>query len=452
MSAYTKYGRNKENYNVDKSKKIFHPEEAKTGGNIFPLGVLLTHLYILARTRSGKSELLKLFFIMFSFLKNTITILVDPHGDVSMQLLKKYSDFKDIIFIDLTLKKGFTPTMNPFFIKKRSPENIKRLTQELVLTFGNILGVDFTPNMKVLLIPTISTVISIGGNMEDLIRFFDDDNNEDLIKHGLDNPILSHKHFFKNQFSKSKFKVSKDALETKLQVFLLDPYFYDFTVGKNTINLDKLLDTPDIRIIFRFSNEIQDETKRALIQLVLSKVNYITKQRSKLPVNSRIPTFLMCDEYQHFFGSVAESILSEAGKNKLFLVCSHQHLQQLDNKNIDSILSASGIKIVGKNSIKNLTKMAIEMDMDVNLLEKLNVGEFYVKIGSQPVFKIATTDQYLDDRNQVDRYTYKKIVKYILKKYYRSTVNESNTFTKCTINKINSNDSTLPVPNLEMGE
>jgi len=96
--------------------------------------------------------------------------------------------------------------------------------------------------------------------------------------------------------------------------------------------------------------------------------------------------------------------------------------------------------------------MAIEMDMDVNLLEKLNVGEFYVKIGSQPVFKIATTDQYLDDRNQVDRYTYKKIVKYILKKYYRSTVNESNTFTKCTINKINSNDSTLPVPNLEMGE
>lgn len=439
-------------YCNEERSKTFHPEEAKTGGDVFPLVSLLNHLYVLARTRSGKSELLKLLFIMFSYLKNTITIFVDPHGDVSMQLLKKYNDVKDIIFIDLTLKNGFAPTMNPFFLKKKSPENIKRLTQELVLTFGNILGVDFSPNMKVLLIPAISTVISIGGNMEDLIRFFDDDNNEDLIEHGLNNPILPHRLFFKTQFSKSKFKVSKDALETKLQIFLLDPYFYDFTVGENTLNLDKLLTIPDTRIVFRFSSDIQDETKKALIQLVLSKVNYITKRRSKLPIDARIPTFLMCDEYQHFFGNVAESMLSESGKNKLFLVCSHQHLQQLDNKNIDSILSASGIKIVGKNSTKNLAKMATEMDMDVNLLENLSMGEFYVKIGSQAAFKITTTDQYIDDRNQVDRYTHKKIIKYILKKYYRKTADDSNTFAKSTINENNSNDSTLLVPNLEIGE
>ena len=439
-------------YKNEKRSKQFHPEEAKTGGDVFPLVSLLNHLYVLAKTRSGKSELLKLLFIMFSYLKETITILVDPHGDVSMQLLKKYNNVKDIIFIDLTLKKGFTPTMNPFFLKKKSPENIKRLTQELVLTFGNILGVDFTPNMKVLLIPAISTVISIGGNMEDLIRFFDDDNNEDLIEHGLNNPIVPHRLFFKTQFSKSKFKVSKDALATKLQIFLLDPYFYDFTVGDNTINLDKLLKTPDTRVVFRFASDIQEETKRALIQLVLSKVNYITKRRSKLPINARIPTFLMCDEYQHFFGDVAESMLSESGKNKLFLVCSHQHLQQLDNKNIDSILSASGIKIVGKNSTKNLTKMAVEMDIDVNLLENLKVGEFYVQIGSESAFKITTTDQYIDDKNETDRYTYKKIVKYILKKYYRKTVNESNTLTESTIIESDSHVSTLPIPNFEIGE
>ena len=160
----------------------------------------------------------------------------------------------------------------------------------------------------------------------------------------------------------------------------------------------------------------------------------------------------MCDEYQHFFGNVAESMLSESGKNKLFLVCSHQHLQQLDNKNMDSILSASGIKIVGKNSTKNLTKMATEMDMDINLLENLSMGEFYVKIGSQAAFKITTTDQYIDDRNQVDRYTYKKIKKYILKKYYRKTGNEDNTDIESTYNEILPKSSTLPIPSLEIGE
>lgn len=450
MYTNSKYSR-RQHHNIEKSI-MFDPEDPKTGEDIFSLSSLLNHIYVLAKTRSGKSELLKLLFIMLSYLKNTITIFVDPHGDASMQLLKKYNDVKDIIFIDLTLKNGFAPTMNPFFLKKKSPENIKRLTQELVLTFGNILGVDFSPNMKVLLIPAISTVISIGGNMEDLVRFFDDDNNEDLIAHGLNNPILPHRLFLKTQFSKSKFKVSKDALETKLQIFLLDPYFYDFTVGENTLNLDKLLTIPDTRIVFRFSSDIQDGTKRALIQLVLSKVNYITKRRSKLPISARIPTFLMCDEYQHFFGNVAESMLSESGKNKLFLVCSHQHLQQLDNKNIDSILSASGIKIVGKNSTKNLAKMATEMDMDVNLLENLSMGEFYVKIGSQAAFKITTTDKYIDDRNQVDRYAHKKIIEYILKKYYRKTADDNNTLAKSTINENNSNDSTLIVPNLEIGE
>ena len=439
-------------HNNMKKTKSFDPQKIQGDDAVFPLISLLNHFYVLAKTRTGKSELLKLLFIMFFYLKDTITILVDPHGDLSMQLLKKFNDVKDIIFIDLTLKNGFAPTMNPFFLKKKSPENIKRLTQELVLTFGNILGVDFSPNMKVLLIPAISTVISIGGNMKDLVRFFDDDNNEDLIAHGLNNPILHHRLFLKTQFSKSKFKVSKDALETKLQIFLLDPYFYDFTVGENTLNLDKLLTIPDTRIVFRFSSDIQDETKRALIQLVLSKGNYITKRRSKLPIDARIPTFLMCDEYQHFFGNVAESMLSESGKNKLFLVCSHQHLQQLDNKNMDSILSASGIKIVGKNSTKNLTKMATEMDMDINLLENLSMGEFYVKIGSQAAFKITTTDQYIDDRNQVDRYTYKKIKKYILKKYYRKTGNEDNTDIESTYNEILPKSSTLPIPSLEIGE
>lgn len=450
MSTYKRQSIRQQN-NGERAK-LFHPQEMKNGKTIFPSSILLNHFYVLAKTRSGKSELLKLLFIMFSYLKETITILIDPHGDVSMQLLKKYNDVKDIIFIDLTLKKGFVPTINPFFLKKKSSENIKRLTQELVLTFENILGVDFTLNMKVLLIPAISTVISIGGNMIDLLSFFDDDSNEELIKHGLNNPIIAHRNFLKTQFSKRKFKVTKDALETKIQLFLHDPYFYDFTVGENTIDLDKLLNTPNKRIIFRFPNDIQDSTKRALIQLVLSKISYIVKRRSKLPMASRIPTFLMCDEYQHFFGNVSESMLSESGKNKLFLICSHQHLQQLDTKNIDSILSASGIKIVGKNSTKSLIKMAMEIDIDVNLLENLNVGEFYIKIGSQPVFKIITTDQYIDDRGEVDIYTFKRIVKYILKKYYRKTVDASNTLVEGTINENDSYATKLPIPSFEIGE
>lgn len=426
MSVTCHFGRTyPDNYEETLDIKVFSPEEEEEN-SFFSMCKLLNHCYILAKTRSGKSEFIKLFFMLLSRYKETITILIDIHGDQALQISKKYDDVKDIILIDLTLKGGFSPTINPFFLKKISSENIERLTQELVGTFENILGLDFTPNMKVLLTPAISTVISIGGDMTDLVRFFDDDNNEDLIRHGCKNPILPHKVFFENQFHKSKFKITKDALETKIQMFLLDSYFYNFIVGENTINLDQLLKTPNTRIIFRFSNEIQDDTKKALIQLVLSKVNYITKQRSKLPIQDRIPTFLICDEYQNFFGNVSETMLSESGKNKLFLVCAHQHLQQLDNKNINSILSASGIKIIGMNSIKNLTRMADEIDIDVKHLEELRMGEFYVKIGSETAFKITLTDKYIDDKNQVDSYIYKKILKYTLKKYYRK-IQDNNT-------------------------
>jgi hypothetical protein len=73
----------------------------------------------------------------------------------------------------------------------------------LINAFENIIREDFSPNMEVLITLLIYTLLRKGDSgIDELVRFLDNDNNQDLIQLGLKSPIKQHRDFFKNQFSK----------------------------------------------------------------------------------------------------------------------------------------------------------------------------------------------------------------------------------------------------------
>jgi type IV secretory pathway TraG/TraD family ATPase VirD4 len=51
--------------------------------------------------------------------KDSSIVIFDPHGDLAQECAKMMNEKDDIIYIDPTLKKGLTPTINPFRIKKK---------------------------------------------------------------------------------------------------------------------------------------------------------------------------------------------------------------------------------------------------------------------------------------------------------------------------------------------
>ena len=386
-----------------------------------------SHCYLLASTRAGKSELIKLIYNILVQRADSSIVIFDPHSDLAIQCAKLMDDKNDIIYIDPTLKKGFTPTINPFRLKKRDEATIAIVAQELMVAFESIIGVEFSTNMEVLLAPLLYTLLRKGDSgVDELVRAFDDESNEDIIAEALKSPIKAHRDFMQTQFNKGKFTKTKDALATKLQSLINHPIFSNFITGDSTINLERAINTKKI-IIFRFPKGKMRKALEPAAKLVIALIQGIVFKRSDLPEQSRPKTHLICDEYQNFFSQMSDEILSESAKNNLYILGAHQYLSQLDTKSKDGLMSGANIKIVGRNSNKDLKIMSEEIEVDLQSLKALNQGEFYVKVGSNPAVKIVTTDKFLGNNLSIDPILWQKHLKYQRKKYYKKIEDDNNT-------------------------
>jgi len=63
--------------------------------------------------------------------------VIDPHGDMAEEIAK-FNEFTAtklairLVYIDPTLKKGYSPSINPFELTDHSEQNIALMTQELI--------------------------------------------------------------------------------------------------------------------------------------------------------------------------------------------------------------------------------------------------------------------------------------------------------------------------------
>jgi hypothetical protein len=430
------------------------PQEMEQFNQIIPTDKIDSHMHVTASTRNGKSEFLKLMFIKYVSRyvpnKNCSVVLLDVHGDLSLQCIKMMKglnvDVEDFVFVDLFLKKGYTPTINPFRIGKANKETVSIVAQELISAFESIISTDFTDNMEVLLTPLIHILLMKGDSgVDELIRFLDDENYEDLLAYALTIENKYHRDFIKNEFNKPKFKITKEALSTKLRIFLCNPIFSSFVTGESTINLRKALNSGKI-IIFRFPKGKMRKVLAPAIKLIMALIQGIVFQRADMPKDLRPKTYLICDEFQNFFSQISDEILSESGKNNLFITMAHQYLTQLDTKSRDGVLSGANIFVVGKNSDKELNAMAKQIEVDVSLLKNLKRGEFYVKVGSNNAIKIETTDKYIDDKCSMSEIEWKKIKKYQRKRYYKKI---DETIEDISIASIPDKTPSLPIPKFD---
>lgn len=426
-------------YNSDKSKESFE--------QIINFNELFTHSYMLASSGSGKTELIKILFRAIFSQNNSNIILFDPHGDLAKQCFHMLKRTEHIIYIDLNIDDNLTPTINPMRMKNISENSIEVLAQELIYAFENILETEFSNNMEALLTPLIYTLLRKGDSgIDELVRFLDDENNEDLYELSLQSPIKGHVEFMKTQFKKQKFAPTKDALATKLQIFLNNPKFSNFITGDNTIDLEKAINN-NKTVIFRFPKGELRKTFNPITKLVMALIQSIIFKRSRLAETNRPRTYLFCDEYQNFKGQITNEFLNESRKNNLCLFGAHQHLSQLDKENKDAMLSASNIIIVGKNSQSDLLTMSKELDVDIESLKQLNKGEFFIKIGTKKAFKIQTNIDYMKNLYASDSFTIiDNNFRYQKEKYYKK-IDTSNTINM--ENNINQSKVLIPKFNLD---
>jgi hypothetical protein len=257
------------------------------------------------------------------------------------------------------------------------------------------------------------------SDIYELVRFFDNERNSDLVELGRNSNIKGIRDFFTHTFMNDSLTVTKDALSIKLQKLISVPKFAESISGPNTIDFGKEINTKGKIIIIRLSENNMKKTLPLYCRLLIATIHGIISSRSAIAKELRIPTQLYIDELNYMASPTISNMLETSGKYGLSLILSHQLLSQINPKIMKSILANSMIKIFGQNSHENHRIMSKELNIDINMLKNLKKYHFYSKDDNNDVIEITTTDKFIDNKGAIKKSKYKKNIKYQLKKYYR---------------------------------
>lgn len=409
------------------SKPIFLDSTFESFNTYVPLKERLRHTYCLSGSGGGKTSLLEYLFFQDIQNRECSKIFFDIIGKSTKKIMQ-FVDTKDLLLLDFTLKEGFTFKINPFNLKNSknkeiSKKDISFRTKVIVNALETVLGIEWSINMKVLLVPCISTLLRKGkSDIFELQRFMDNENNKDLVILGSLSPNKGHSNFFKTQFNNEKFDVTKDAIATKIQALINeDETFLNMVIGENTMDLEEAINTRGKTIIIKLPKEAN-----LLARLIIEIIQEIVKKRVvDFTEDEIIDTHIYLDEFQNYVTETLEEILAEARNYKLYVTFAHQTLKQIGDKLEDMVLSCTNIKLIGQNSHKNLIKMAKEIQVDIKKLEDLKQGEFFLKVGANEAVKIKTTDKFVN--MEIDEEKYKEHILYQLEHYYIKIKDEDKT-------------------------
>ena len=395
------------------------------------------HTYVTGGSGSGKSELLKI--LAYSSIrknaknrnnqrKRETVIVIDPHGDLAEQIgkFREHDNGADLIYVDPRLRNSYSPSINPFDVETDDQFFIELLTQEITGAFNEIMdNSNLSTQMMAMLNPCIATIIrKKNGSIKDLQRFMDDDNNSDLVALGRQSPNPAHRDFFSSGFLKSTYKVTKGSVYTRLQTLLNSTVFSNFMARPSTIQLDREMDAGKT-IIFNLSQgKIGEDVSHSTGRLLLAMIKAIGLRRENVPEHLRMTTHVIIDECQNFISPSIEKILAEARKYAIHLTLAQQILGQgMEASTRRIVLGNTAVKITGANSLDTLQTMAKETGAELEIMQKLKVGQFAVKVRDPkkptPSFVLEVPPLLLNGKN--DCSDWNDVLHRQLGSYYSST-------------------------------
>ncbi len=412
---------------------------------IIPTEERYKHTYVTGKTGSGKSELLKTLIFRDIKRDDCSVILLDIHGDLSKDVARMVKDKERLVFIDPTLEKEQTPTINLFHTEDKSEENIEQVSQMITAIINDINVGDSPSGTMIDLLENCIPLLVRTNNKDfyDLKRLLKDipkvtgtkEKQEEIESKR--NTIKSEiNRFRKNEFEEEYFEdefmdvnnSTRQSVRRRLNKMLKDSKFSNLTNGENTIDLAKEMNSSKNKvIIFHIPKSKMLNTYSYYIKFIIGLIQIIALKRADQKEKNRKHTHLYIDEFHNFITPTIEEILTESRKYKLFLTFAHQSVSQIKDANLrDVILDNTNVKIVGKNSNKTLDMMNKTLNTKLQDVSKLTVGEFNLQSGVNDIIKIKNTDKLLNWDGMLPDEQWEEYKQYQLGNYYRDTVKKEN--------------------------
>ncbi len=369
------------------------------------------HMYILGRTGSGKTEIMK--YMSVQDIKNGEGLcVIDPHGDFIEDILPHIPKERAedvILFEPFDMERPMGLNM----LQVDSEEQKDFAVQEMIQIFYKLvtdpamLGPMFEHNMRNAML-TLMADEEHPGTITDIPRIFTDTEFQKYKVSKLKDPVV--RLFWEKEMAKtSDFHKSEmlGYLISKVGRFVENAMMRNI-VGqpKSAFNFREVMDGRKILLINLAKGKVGEINAKLLGLIIVSKLQMAALARADVKEDKRPDFYLYVDEFQNFITDAFSSILSEARKYRLNLIIAHQYLGQLEtqagaqgagSKDLrDAVFGNAGSMVCFRIGSEDSEVMAKEFKPTFNEFDLVNVDRYnaYLKLmingtASKP-FNIAT--------------------------------------------------------------
>jgi hypothetical protein len=324
---------------------------------VLPQSVRDRHLYIVGKTRTGKSTLLSNLALQ-DIMRGEGVAVIDPHGDLVEGLLDYIPKdrIEDCIYFDATDTQHLVG-LN--VLNATTDEEIGRLADDLIVTFHR-LSESWGERMAHILRFTFHTLLRVpDATFLDVYSLLTDDEYRNRCISRIRLPFILD--FWRTQFP----TLPKDALQpilSRMSKFMLSPSVYGIlSQARSPLNFYDVIQSKKILLVNLADGKIGQESAHLLGSLIVSQFQLATMRRAAIPKEQRDFYYLYIDEFQNFTTSAFDKILSEAGKYRLSLTLAHQYINQLDDAIKHAILGNVGTMVVFPIALADATTLRGEL-------------------------------------------------------------------------------------------
>lgn len=423
-----------------KGTKIFQPILSLPLPFHIPHSSRERHCYILGKSGSGKTELLKQ-FIHADIQAGHGLLVLDPHGDLAQEcfrfkVLHAAHNRNRLVYISPEfLQNGLLPHYNPFdYTPLQASKEIQRnqlsvRAIELASAFRTILGTEFTANMELLMLNSIRLLLEAPKvHLNDFVKMlYPEGPGSTPYTQILDNHWDEDlKNYFTYVFPQQRLAVAKIAIITRFSRALSNQFIKRmFCAPSSSFDLRQMLDEGSIVIVNAKQSQLSRDGTKILGALLTAELSIMAMSRADRPKKDRKPVFAYIDECQTFLNETIDTLLAEARKYGVHLTMANQFLGQFEGlgRLKQSILANTAVKFCGSASVQDKLVMEKELNCNMGENQDLGKGRFMCRVEPHSGVVIQAYDHFLPPLEHNSNYASESetqaLIQEQLKKYYR---------------------------------
>jgi DNA helicase HerA-like ATPase len=335
----------------------------------------LMHTYVIGKTGTGKSTLLKTMFMQDVNAGRGACIL-DPHGDLADGIIKSIQepDMKDVLYFNIP-DPNLTLRYNPF--KRVSYEKRSLVASGILDVFKKLWSDAWGVKLEHILRHSILTLLDQpSATIEDIPKLLLDRSYRTQAIQNIENESVTH--FWKKEFPHYN-RYDLLPVLNKVGGMLAHPVIKRVLIeNPDEVSLRKAMDERKIIIVNLSKGHVGEDVAHILGALFISSISSAAFSRADTDEEKRVPYMAYMDEFHNFTTLSLVNMFSEMRKFKLGMVLAHQYFHQLEDDIRRAILGNAGTIISFRVGTEDAQFLSKEMYPAFKLEDFINLPNYSV--------------------------------------------------------------------------